>query len=518
MRVRPDQLATNSLDLQSTSIGQAPSRRGGEAETEGQEQRDVLKHGGETPPPAAVRPRRIMPPHQIDSVYGVVSTIVNMPRNNRARVAESEVVKIDPKLKIERIRVDELVPYAGNAKEHGETDVNAIAASIDQFGMCDPIGAWHDADGNPVIVEGHGRLLALKQLGHEYAPVIFLDHLDDDARRAYTHVHNQTTLNTGFDMSMLGSEIAALPEFDWEAFGFDAWDSFERVNLDEIIQDEVPTDVEPRVKHSEIWALGAHRLMCGDSTKHEDVEKLVGGGLVSLLLTDPPYNVDYHGVAGAIDNDNFSDEGAFRSFLADALSCAFDAMKPGAAFYVWFASVHSPAVYGAVADSGLKAKQELEWIKSQFVLGRQDYQWAHEPCVYGWKDGAGHYFAPIRNEWTVIDDSMNTRKMTKTQLREALENILADGIEQTVLRYAKPTVSELHPTTKPVKLFARLMSNSSREGEAILDLFGGSGTTMISAEQLGRKAYLMELDPHYCDVIIERWERFTGKQAVKADG
>jgi site-specific DNA-methyltransferase (adenine-specific) len=242
----------------------------------------------------------------------------------------------------------------------------------------------------------------------------------------------------------------------------------------------------------------------------------MGCEYANLLLTDPPYNVDYHGTSGSIKNDNFKSEDAFKDFLTDAFKSASSKMMPGAAFYVWFASVHSPSVYTAIQEGGLLPKQELEWVKSQFTLGRQDYQWAHEPCVYGWKDGAAHYFAPLRNEWSVIDDAMNTRKMTKTQLREALENILTNGIETTVLRYAKPASSELHPTTKPVKLFARLIQNSSRENEIVLDIFGGSGTTMMAAEQLHRRAFLMELDPHYCDVIIKRWESLTGMKAEKA--
>jgi DNA modification methylase len=225
--------------------------------------------------------------------------------------------------------------------------------------------------------------------------------------------------------------------------------------------------------------------------------------------------VDYHAKAGSIENDAFTDEGAFKMFLTDALSAAYDAMDAGAAFYVWFASSHSLSVYGAVKAAHLLAKQELEWVKTQFVLGRQDYQWAHEPCVYGWKDGAAHYFAPLRNEWTVIDDAMDTRKMTKSQLREALENILNNDVETTVLRYAKPAKSDLHPTTKPVKLFARLIGNSSREGDSVLDIFGGSGTTMMACEQLGRKSHLMELDPRFCDVIVKRWENFTGGKAVR---
>ena len=182
-----------------------------------------------------------------------------------------------PKLKVEYVPTESLVPYAGNAKQHGERDVDAIAESIDQFMFNDPIGIWHDEDGKPVIVEGHGRLLAAKKLGMETVPVIALDHLDDEARRAYVHVHNQTTLNTGFDIDVLNAEMASLPGFDWQGFGFDVSEPFERINLDDIVEDEIPVDAEPRVKRGEIWILGQHRLMCGDSTDKSDVEKLMGG-------------------------------------------------------------------------------------------------------------------------------------------------------------------------------------------------------------------------------------------------
>ena len=417
-----------------------------------------------------------------------------------------------PRLEVTEVPVASLVPYAGNAKQHPSEQVDQIAASIREFGNCDPIAVWTNADGDPEIVEGHGRLLALQRLGIETAPVIRLDHLTDEQRRAYTHVHNQTTLNSGFDLDALAADIADLPEFDWQELGFDIM--AEQVDIPPEA-DDIPDSVPKRVERGQVWALGEHRLMCGDSTKIDDVLKLVDGGAVSLLLTDPPYNVDYHSSAGSIANDNFRCETAFREFLADALTNANEVMEAGAAFYVWYASVHSPAVYGAIGDSGLIAKQELEWVKGHFTLGRQDYQWAHEPCIYGWKGGAAHYFAPVRNETTVIDDSVNTRKMSKAELREMLDTVLSQGIETTVLRFPKPVVSDLHPTTKPVKLFAKLISNSSRRGDKILDLFGGSGTTVIAAENLRRKAFAMELDPHYCDVIIQRWEDFTGGKAVE---
>lgn len=188
-------------------------------------------------------------------------------------------------------------------------------------------------------------------------------------------------------------------------------------------------------------------------------------------------------------------------------------MRPGAAWYVWLAAMHEPAVHGALVEVGLPPRQELSWVKNHFTLGRQDYQWQHEVALYGWKGGATHYFAPTRCETTVVDDTVNLKKMSKPELRQLLEEIMSPDTPTTVLRYDKPLASAEHPTMKPVALFARLIRNSSRRGDAVLDLFGGSGTTAVACEQMGRDAYLMELDPAYCDVIVERWERLTNKTA-----
>lgn len=189
-------------------------------------------------------------------------------------------------------------------------------------------------------------------------------------------------------------------------------------------------------------------------------------------------------------------------------------MRPGAAWYVWLAAMHAVAVFTALEEVGLPPKQELSWVKNHFTLGRSDYQWQHEVAYYGWKGGATHYFAPTRAETTVIDDVQSIKKMSKADMRRMLEELLSPDQPSTVMRFDKPLVSAEHPTMKPVKLFAQLIRNSSRRGDAVLDLFGGSGTTAIACEQMGRDAYLMELDPSYCDVIIERWERLTGKQAT----
>lgn len=437
-----------------------------------------------------------------------------------------------PVLTVEMTPTEELVPYAGNAKIHTDEQVEQIAASITEFGFNDPVGIWHDPEGHPVIVEGHGRVLAAERLGMAELPTIALDHLTDEQRRAYVHVHNQTTLVSGFDMEALERELAALPEFNWSDFGFD---------LDEVLEDlpdfddeELP-DVpeEPRTKPGDLWLLGRHRLLCGDSTDPEAVKRLMGGRQADLLLTDPPYNVAYGQENGnsswdpvkgkrrkdrkTIQNDNFSDEMAFQHFLTDAFMAGVGVMRPGAAWYVWLAAMHAPAVFAALEECGIPPKQELTWVKNHFTLGRSDYQWMHEIAYYGWKQGASHYFAPTRCETTVVDDTVNLKKMSKPELRQLLEEILSPDAATTVLRFDKPVANAEHPTMKPVPLFGRLVRNSSRRGDAVLDLFGGSGTTAIACEQMGRDAYLMELDPAYCDVIVARWEALTGRQATLAE-
>lgn len=436
-----------------------------------------------------------------------------------------------PSLRIVNLPTDELVPYAGNAKEHPQEQIEQIAKSIEEFGFDDPVGVWHDGDGRPVIVEGHGRVLAAKLLGMEELPTISLDHLTDEQRRAYVHVHNQTTLTSGFDMEALQAELASLPEFDWGSFGFEMDDVLEAVP--ELAEEEpLPEPPEdPRTKPGDLWLLGRHRLLCGDSTDPAHVERLMGGTQADLLLTDPPYNVAYHQNDSrnwdpalakqrtdrkVIQNDKFDDETSFQRFIEDALRSGLNVMRPGAAWYVWFAAMHAPAVFGALAEVGLSPKQELCWVKNHFTLGRSDYQWQHEVAYYGWKPGATHYFAPTRAEVTVLDDAANLKKMSKVQMRQMLEEILSGETATTVLRYDKPLASADHPTMKPVPLFARLVRNSSRRGDAVLDLFGGSGTTAICCEQMGRDAYLMELDPSYCDVIVARWERLTGREAKLA--
>lgn len=400
-------------------------------------------------------------------------------------------------LKVEYLPISAIKPYEKNARKHRDADVDAIVASIKEFGFDDPIGVWGDKN---IIVEGHGRLMAAKKLGMESVPVIHLDHLTDEQRRAYALAHNKTAENSEWDDKLLPEELLSIFDIDMTTFGFNL------VEKEEVVEDDFEPDVpeEPKAKLGDIYQLGRHRLMCGDSTSHSDVEKLCNGNLVDMLLTDPPYNVDYNGTAGKIKNDNM-DSDKFREFLRDAFSFARCVMKQGAAFHIWHAETEGYNFRGACADAGLTCRQQLVWVKSSQTLGRQDFQRqyegvltgdnfideemlesGYEPCLYGWRDGAGHKWYKKRKE-------------------------------KDVLFFDKPKHSAEHPTMKPILLFDYEMRCNTKPGDIVLDLFSGSGTTIMAAEQNGRIAYCMEFDPKYIDVIIDRWEKFTGEKAVLLD-
>lgn len=270
-------------------------------------------------------------------------------------------------------------------------------------------------------------------------------------------------------------------------FGFELDLDFE-TEIQECDVLDVEDITEPKVKLGDIWLLGEHRLMCGDSCNAVDVAKLMNGAIVDLWLTDPPYNVNYEGQNGmSIQNDNMTDSD-FKEFLNKSFSIAVEYLKHGGAFYIWHADSEGFNFRQAVkSQKDLLLKQCLIWVKNSLVLGRQDYQWQHEPCLYGWKAGAKHYFTDSRNETTVIEEN-------------------------------KPQRNDDHPTMKPINLFAKLISNSSKKGEIVLDTFAGSGTTVLACEQLNRIAYVMELEPKYCDIIINRWEELTGNRARKLNG
>lgn len=375
-------------------------------------------------------------------------------------------------LKIEYLPIDDLRPYENNAKIHTDDQIEQIKKSINEFGMNDPIGIWKDN----IIIEGHGRLLACKELGMETVPVIRLDDLTDDQRKAYTLIHNQTTMNTGFDLDVLNMELANI-EFDMTDFGFD----IELDDIDdgqEIVEDEVPqVDEEPQAQYGDIYQLGNHRLMCGDSTKAEDVDKLMNGVKVDMVFTDPPYGIDVvsdNGEVGA--NFGVAKKGNYKKVIAD--------------------------------DTTDTAKASYEILKSL----------CNKLIIWG-----GNYFIDFLNpsdSWLIWDKRVDS----------GIKNTFADG-EMAYCSFHTPIRiyhqlwngmiregekdKRVHPTQKPIKMLSEILQDFSIENEIILDVFGGSGSTLIACEQLNRNCYMMELDPHYIDVIIARWENFTGKKAVK---
>lgn len=271
-----------------------------------------------------------------------------------------------------------------------------------------------------------------------------------------------------------------------------------------------------KTQRGDMVRLGDHVLLCGDVTDLNALKTLMGGALADLLVTDPPYNVAISNSDGkTIENDDMSD-GAFRAFLFEAFQNAIEVTKLGGAAYVWMASIEIDACIESFERAGWLYKQLLIWIKNSFPLGRQDYQWQHESCVYGWKPGSGHYFSDSRRESTVHDDQKPIEQMSKNEMRLLLKEIFEDnGIPTTALRYDKPRKDDEHPTMKPIPMIGEHIKNSTRIGEIVLDTFGGSGTTLIACEQLGRRCRILELDPVYCDVIIDRWERYTGRRAQK---
>ena len=430
------------------------------------------------------------------------------------------------KLEIEYLPIEALTPYEKNAKQHPKEQIEQIKKSIDDFEMIDPIGVWGRKN---IIVEGHGRLIACKELGFTEVPVIRLDHLTDAERKAYTLAHNKTTMNSDFDFDILYEELKALAEdgFDMTDFGFDEYDFDIEADDTEVEEDyyEPELPAEPKAKLGDIYQLGNHRLMCGSSTEEKDVEELIDGEEMDLCVTDPPYNVNYgdkaemlgnydkgHRNTNHILNDNMDDL-AFHNFLLDFYTQMLRSLKPGGPFYIWHAESEGVNFRTALQEAGGRVRQCLIWNKNTLVLSRQDYHWKHEPCLYGWKEGAGHYYIDDRSQTTVWEDKVDIDKLTKDQMKEILKEIFEDRVSSTVMNEAKPTVNDLHPTMKPIKLMGRLIKNSARPGEKVIDFFGGSGSTLIACEQLNRKCYMMEYDPKYVDVIIDRWEQLTGEKA-----
>ena len=397
---------------------------------------------------------------------------------------------------IERWPTEKLVPYARNARTHSEDQVAQIAASIVEFGFTNPILAGSDG----VIVAGHGRLAAAQKLGLDTVPVVVLDHLTPTQRRALIIADNRIAENAGWDDAMLRIELQSLQEdgFNLDITGFDA-DALAEIMAGEetIVDGNTDEDAIPELSETaisrpgDVWILGNHRLVCGDATQASSYEQLLAGQRVQMIWSDLPYNVNYansakdklRGKHRPILNDNLGE--GFYDFVFDALSL----MLPhcDGAVYIAMSSSELDTLQAAFRAAGGKWSTFIIWAKHTFTLGRADYQRQYEPILYGWPEGSSRHWCGDRDQ----GDVWNIKK---------------------------PARNDLHPTMKPVELMERSIRNSSRPGEVVLDCFGGSGSTLIAAEKSGRRCFMMELDPKYCDVIVRRWQEFSGGKAISEDG
>lgn len=386
---------------------------------------------------------------------------------------------MEQELKFGYLPIEELTPYEKNARRHGDFDVGIIKKSIEEFGFNDPIGIWGDKN---IIVEGHGRLLAAKELGMKQVPVIRLDHLTDEQRKMYALEHNRSAELSSWDMDTLIEELEGLSDFDLNGLGFEEFlldDEIEEVHEDDFNEDDyLPEKACSQL--GDIYVLGRHRLMCGDAKNEEMVNALMNDEIADCALTDPPYGVNYdaNGTREGIENDALPDD-IFYELLLNAQKNMFEHMRDGANIFVFHSDSKEEIFRQTFREAGFKWHQNWQWEKQSIVLG---HGWAHyqnEPIIVGWKEGAAHYVTGRRDL-------------------------------STILKFDRPTVSKEHPTMKPLDLLAYLLKEGSKKDDLCIDFFGGSGSTLITCEQLGRKCYTMELDPKYADVIVKRYIRYMG--------
>ena len=482
-------------------------------------------------------------------------------------------------LKIEYLTLDKLKPYDKNARKHQEADLSTIKASITEFGMSDPIGVWGEDN---VIVEGHGRYLACKELGIDNVPVIHLDHLTDEQRRAYALAHNKTAEMSEWDIDLLGEELDGIFDIDMSDFGFDLTDEEEEET--EIIEDEIPEEVEPVAKHGDIWQLGRHRLMCGDSPSIDDVEKLMNGRKADLVFTDPPYGMKKENDGVANDNLNFDD---LLDFNRQWIPLSFAMLKDNGSWYCWgidepLMDIYSNILKPMQKENEITFRNLITWDKGngqgQMSEDFRMYPIADEKCLFvmcgvqGFNTNADNFFEkwkPIVDYleeqrqimgWSIKDTKriaghseksgchwfdksqwmLPTEDVYNSWRKEARGDAFKKEYDEikkeydSTRAYFNNTHDNMnnvwhfdragkdervgHATPKPIALCSRAIKSSSREEETVLDLFGGSGSTLIACEQLNRSAYLMELEPKWVDVIIARWEQFTGQKAVLLNG
>lgn len=387
--------------------------------------------------------------------------------------------------RFEKVKIDKLIPYARNARTHSKEQILQLRGSLREFGFINPVLCDKDLN----IIAGHGRVMAAKEEGIAEVPCVFVEHLTDSQKKAYILADNRLALNAGWDMDMLSVELAELQgeDFDVSFLGFDdkELDKLLGVDAEDVRDDDFDVEAELEKpafsKSGDLWLLGKHRLVCGDSTKPETFELLMDGKSANLCVTDPPYNVNYEGSAGKIKNDNMADD-KFYQFLLDAFSNTEKAMARDASIYVFHADTEGLNFRRAFADAGFYLSGTCIWKKQSLVLGRSPYQWQHEPVLFGWKKSGKH-------AW------------------------YSDRKQSTIWEFDKPRKNGDHPTMKPIPLVAYPILNSSMTGCVVLDPFGGSGSTLIACEQTDRVCHTVELDEKFCDVIIKRFYEQVGGNA-----
>jgi DNA modification methylase len=414
-------------------------------------------------------------------------------------------------VKVELVVIDELDLDPQNARKHDDKNLKAIADSLRQFGQRKPI-VLH----GKTVVAGNGTLVAARSLGWTHIDAVHVPaDWTADQVKAYAIADNRSAELAEWDDKVLSAQLLDLEAagFDIKSFGFD----YEDTSILEIetTEDDAPdsSQVESRAALGQVWKLGNHRVVCGDSTSSQVVSLALDGNLADCILTDPPYNVDYHGGTEdklTIQNDNMSDDD-FDKFLYAFYEAAFNNTRVGAPIYVFHADIKAEYFIHNFVKSGWLYKQCLIWAKDSLVLGRKDYNFQHEPILYGWKPGAAHsWYGPFTNTTLIELKKQDFSKLSGQELLDLVNNIFETS---GLVRDAKPRRNALHPTMKPISLVAKLLKNSAKRNDWVLDQFGGSGSTLVACEQLGLKAAVIELDPKYVDVIISRWEKLTGKTA-----
>lgn len=374
------------------------------------------------------------------------------------------------------VDINKLIPYVNNARTHNAQQINKLRSSLREFGFINPVIINRDFN----VIAGHGRIMAAKEEGINDVPCVFVDYLAEAQKKAYILADNRMAMDAGWDEELLKVEIEALQaeDFDLSLTGFDESELAGFFDTaDDAKDDDFDVDAElekpPVTKNGDLWLLGNHRLLCGDSTKEESYTLLMNDKKANLVVTDPPYNVNYQGTAGKIKNDNLEND-KFYQFLFDAFTCMEKAMADDASIYVFHADTEGLNFRKAFADAGFYLSGTCIWKKQSLVLGRSPYQWQHEPCLFGWKKNGKH-------QW------YSDRKQT------------------TIWEFDKPKKNGDHPTMKPVPLIAYPIKNSSMSNCIVLDPFGGSGSTLIACEQTNRICHTIELDEKYCDVIVKRY-------------